>query len=215
MKGIIATQARVLSPLYYHGLYVPDGSATFPRILTDTSMMFALAHALGMPPTLLPRSKPDYRTDLDQIPWRASLFFSEDATVMAPVRHIIDVEREGGYTETMQKNMASGNFKKTFYVHEIAPGACYQGYLFGSDPFRTYRTESLVVRLGVGRTGIVELTAIENDTRFPAQLNAATLALWGQRVPVAYRIIDTIQPTESMPAEEAYGLWQKCSRLGS
>lgn len=204
MKTWLGVRATLLTPLYYHGLYVPDGSATEPQVLTDTAMVFALAAALGCSPTRFLRAVPDYKTDLRRIPWRATLFLSTNAHLMAPVRHIIDTDREGGNTEAMQGNMASGNFKKTFYVHEVAVGAVYFGALYGPDPFTESGPEGLVVRMGVGRTGMVQLQ------RAPAMeevvLNAATAALFGIPLPEAYRILDTIRPSHPLPWVQAQAI---------
>lgn len=201
-------RARLLTPLYYHGIYVPDGSATDPRFLTDTAMVFALAAALGCSPTQGPRATPNYRADLERILWRASLFISTDAHLMAPIRHTIDVEREGGNTETMQANMASGNFKKTFYVNEVAPDAQYFGALWGPDPFKALGVPSLIVRMGVGRTGIVEL----HPTALPEKvvLNAATARLFGQIIPEAYRVLDTIRPSPPLSLDAAEKVLAAC-----
>ena len=148
MNKWTAIRALLLTPLYYHGIYVPDGSATEQRFLTDTAMVFALSAALGCSPTRCLRAIPNYRDDLKRILWRSTLFVSSDARLMAPIRHIIDVDREGGNTETMQGNMASGNFKKTFYVNEVGPHAQYFGALWGPDPFRELGVSSLVIRVG-------------------------------------------------------------------
>ena len=200
MKTWIGIRATLLTPLYYHGVYVPDGSATEPHILTDTAMVFALAAALGCSPTRFLRTVPDYKTDLKKIPWRATLFLSRNAHLMAPVRHIIDTDREGGNTETMQSNMASGNFKKTFYVHEVAPGAVYFGALYGPEFFTT-EMEEVVVRMGVGRTGMVELQQIPAPET--VILNTATTALFDVSLPAAHRILDTIRPSHPLSRSQA------------
>lgn len=208
MNRWIGVHATLLTPLYYHGLYVPDGSATEPRFLTDTAMVFALAAALDCSPTRFLRATPDYKTDLQRLLWRATLFESTNAHLMAPVRHIIDTDREGGNTETMQANMASGNFKKTFYVHEVAEGAEYLGALWGPDPFEALGVSSLVVRMGVGRTGIVELRPTQVPD--PVRLNAATAHLLGWPIPEAYRVIDTIRPSHPLPLVEAEAVLSVC-----
>ncbi len=204
MKTWIGVCATLLTPLYYHGVYVPDGSATEPHILTDTAMVFALAAALGCSPTRFLRAVPDYQTDLRAIPWRATLFLSTNAHLMAPVRHIIDTDREGGNTEAMQGNMASGNFKKTFYVHEVAPDAVYFGALYGPDPFVDAGKEGIVVRMGVGRTGMVQLQRAPVSEK--VVLNTATTALFGTPLPAAYQVLNTIRPSHPMPRAQAQAI---------
>jgi hypothetical protein len=193
-------RGRSLTPFYYHGLYARDGSATHPEVITDTTLVFALRAALFKPPEVL-RSQPDYHADLGAMPWRASLLRGDSNSMMAPVRHTIDVEREGGNHENMQKNMYSGNFKKTFFVHEVEAGAEYTGLLVGPDPFDALGTDRFVVRVGVGRLGMMELTPDQTITT--VALNTATAKLFRRVLPEAYRIIDTIRVGASMPIEEA------------
>lgn len=201
---LIPFHARTLTPFYYHGFYVPDGSATHPDILSDTALCFALAHVLGIPPTSRLREAPDYRTDLLHIPWRASLAVGDDNPSLAPVRHIIDVEREGGYAEKLQKNMASGYFKKTFYVHEVAPGAIYHGLLFGPDPFRIANAEEIIVRVGVGRLGMVQLTKESPLKEY--RLNVSTGRLFGVSLFEDFSVLDTIRFSVPCKPAEAEGI---------
>jgi len=198
---MIPFKAETLTPFYYHGLYVPDGSATHPDVLSDTALCFALAHVFGIPPTIRLREKPDYKKDLQFIPWRASLSTGEENQNLAPVRHIIDADREGGNSVRMQKNMSSGFFKKTFYVHEVAPGAMYRGLLVGPDPFRMAHAEEVIVRIGVGRLGIVRLT--KDNPREDYRLNAATGHLFGVVLSEESRMLDTIRFTFPYTPAEA------------
>jgi hypothetical protein len=46
-SGVIGIRAEVLSPLHYHSLAVPGGTATQPDYLTDRQVAFALGAALG------------------------------------------------------------------------------------------------------------------------------------------------------------------------
>jgi hypothetical protein len=202
--SIIGLTAQVLTPFYYHGLYARDGSATYPNVITDTALLFALRTTLlGTSPAL--RGKPDYKADLLKIPWRASLLQSAGNQMLPPVRHTIDVEREGGNHEVMQKNMASGNFKKTFFVHEVAANSTYQGILYGVDPFEWLQTDCLVVRVGVARLGMLALkrakTLLEKEAR--VCLNTATAQLFGRTVKEEYRILDTIRVSQALPVAEA------------
>jgi len=209
----VGVRATVLSPFYYHGMYVPDGSSTDPTVLSDTTIMFALAHSLGRPPAPFPRARPAYREDIAQLPWKASLFMSPDASttnaLLSPVRHGLDVEREGGYPESLQKGMASGNVKKIWWVHEVAPDSQYIGVLFGPNPFTAFRSHDLIIRVGVGRLGLIRLEpeTIRKDIR----LNAATARLFGQKIPEEYRILDTIRVSEPMTIEVAVGVVSKWS----
>lgn len=199
MKATVtAFRAEILTPFYYHGLYAVDGAATHPDVISDTALCFALAYALGMPPTPHLRTQPNYLEDLRHLPWRASLALGSNRT-LGPVRHIIDVEREGGYPVKMQKAMASGLYKKTFYVHEVAPGAIYRGILYGPDPFRL--DKELIVRVGVGRLGMVRL--VQTEEVFDCRLNTATARLFGQTLPEEGRILDTIRLSRPYSPEKA------------
>ncbi len=204
---LIPFQAVTLTPFYYHGLYAPDGAATHPDVISDTALCFALAYALGLPPTMGLRSKPDYGADLRALPWRASLALGFGNRNLGPVRHIIDVEREGGYAVTMQKAMGSGLFKKTFYVHEVALGAEYQGILYGPDPFTL--NKEIIVRVGVGRLGLLQLERAEQIVE--CRLNAATAQLFRQTLADEGRILDTIRLSRLYPiaiAGEILASWQ-------
>ncbi len=196
---VMTVRATALTPFYYHGLYARDGSASHADVITDTALLFALRNALlGMPPAL--RATPDYAADLRHIPWRASLLMGEGNALMPPVRHTIDVEREGGNHEAMQKNMGSGNFKKTFFVHEVALGASYSGVIVGPNIFQ--ETDSFVVRVGIGRLGMLELR--KADTLETVRLNAATARLFGRDdVKEEYRILDTIRVSVPFSLQDA------------
>ncbi|MBX6396539.1 MAG: hypothetical protein IRY98_12735, partial [Alicyclobacillaceae bacterium] len=126
-----------------------------------------------------------------------------------PVRHSLDMEREGGYQESLQKGMASGNVKKIWWVHEVAPGAQYEGVLFGPDPFALYDVDDIVIRVGVGRLGIVRLErqAVPEQVR----LNAATALLFDQELPEEYRLLDTIRVSKPMNVEDAAGVVSRWS----
>jgi hypothetical protein len=196
----VGITAKTLTPFYYHGFYARDGSATSPDVITDTALVFSLRSALTTTSPLL-RSKPDYKTDLLHIPWRASLLLGEDNEIIAPVHHIIDVSREGGYQYNIRKNMGSGYFKNRFFVHEVAAGAIYHGILVGLNPFEQLNIETLVVRIGVGKLGILEI--FKNEKIKKARLNTATAKLFGRNdLKEAYRIIDTIRVSELLPLIE-------------
>ncbi len=197
-------RAVILAPFFYHGLYVPDGSATDPTILSDTTVMFALAHSMGCPPTEFPRSRPEYAKDIAKLAWKSSLFVQPSSAsnrVMPPIRHTLDMEREGGYQEKLQKGMRSGNVKKFWWVHEVALGSCYEGAVYGPNPFEVARMDTLVIRVGVGRLGIVRLEQINVPEEM--RLNAATARLFGQTLTEEYRILDTIRVSRAMNPVEA------------
>ena len=110
--------AEMLTPFYYHGHYALDGSATEPGVITDTALLFALRAALlGTSPLL--RGQPDYRADLQAIPWRASLLIGSDNELLPPLRRTVDMDKEGGRSVRMQKNMSSGFYKNQFFTHWV------------------------------------------------------------------------------------------------
>ncbi|RKZ37201.1 MAG: hypothetical protein DRQ49_16655 [Gammaproteobacteria bacterium] len=196
----LGIRARLISPFYYHGFYAKDGSATHPNVITDTAFVFALRAALlGTPPVL--RAQPDYKTDLKNIPWRASLLMGTINMTLPPVRHTIDVAREGGYHENMQKNMGSGNFKNTFFVHEVAVGASYEGILLGPDPFKLLKSKRFIVRVGVAKQGMLEISPHQSIKT--VRLNAATAKLFERDLKEDYRIIDTIRVSQALSQNEA------------
>lgn len=192
--------AETLTPFYYHGHYALDGSATEPGVITDTALLFALRAALlGASPLL--RGQPDYRADLQAIPWRASLLMGNTNELLPPLRRTVDMDKEGGRSARMQKNMSSGFYKNQFFTHSVRPGAKYYGLLVGPDPFTLTETDEIVVRVGVGRAGMVKLT--RSSEQKPVQLNVATARLFARSVEAEYRILDTIQPSRLYNIAEA------------
>lgn len=197
----ILIDAEVLTPFYYHGHYAMDGSATDPGVITDTTLLFALRAALlGTSPLL--RGQPDYRADLQKIPWRASLLMGVGSNdLLPPLRRTVDMDKEGGRSARMQKNMSSGFYKNQFFTHSVKPGAEYYGLVVGPNPFILAENDELLVRIGVGRTGLLRLrrSILEREVR----LNAATAQLFRRPVEAGYRILDTIRPSRPYTVAEA------------
>lgn len=209
-SSFVPLVAKVLTPFYYHGLFARDGSATDPTYITDTALIFALRSVLCEWHGLL-NSSPNYKEDLKSIPWRSTVLERRGRgmnRVLAPVRHTIDVEREGGNTEAMQKSMGSGNFKKSFFVHEVAAGSHYSGAVYGPDPFEIVGASSFVVRVGVGRLGMLELSRAEGEKDY--SLNCATASLFGRYLPTRVMCLDTVRlsaPYDSYDAARELELW--------
>ena len=198
----ILLNAEVLTPFYYHGHYAMDGSATDPGVITDTTLLFALRGALlGVSPLL--RGQPDYRVDLATIPWRASLLMGVgNNDLLPPLRRTVDMDKEGGRSARMQKNMSSGFYKNQFFTHSVRPGAKYYGLLVGPDPFTLAETNELLVRIGVGRAGLLRLR--RSTAEKAVRLNAATAQLFMRPVAAEYRILDTIRPSRPYAVGEAF-----------
>lgn len=201
----IGIRARILSPFYYHGLYTRDGSATAPDVITDTALLFALRQAFFTVPPMQTKLfgkalAEQYKADLQALPWRASLLMGEGNSMLPPVHHIIDVSREGGFRQDLRKDMSSGNFTNRFYVHEVAAGAEYRGILIGSNPFPDEK--KLIVRVGVGRLGMLELT--QDDGIKTVRLNTATARLFGRsEIREEYRVLDTIRVSVPFSLQDA------------
>lgn len=198
----ILLDAEVLTPFYYHGHYAMDGSATDSGVITDTTLLFALRAALlGASPLL--RGQPDYRADLATIPWRASLLMGMgNNDLLPPLRRTVDMDKEGGRSARMQKNMSSGFYKNQFFTHSVRPGAAYYGMVVGPDPFSLADNDELLVRIGVGRAGLLRLH--RSTTEQVVRLNAATAQLFQRPVAAEYRILDTIRPSRSYTISEAF-----------
>ena len=194
-RQAIPLQAELLTPCYYHGFYAMDGSASDPDVITDTAVLFALrATLLGAPATL--KARPDYRADLMEIPWRASLLIGSGNALLPPLRRSVDMEREGGRSVSVQQKMNKGHYKNIFFTHSIAAGSRYQGLLVGPDPFAWTDSKSLIVRVGVGRLGMLRLA--RDDRVQTVQLNAATGILFDRQLTERERRLDTIRPTMPM-----------------
>ena len=142
-----------LSPWAWHGLAVPSGTSTLNDVVTDTSMAFATAAALGMAPRspCLP-SAPDYRGHLAALPFKTTLFLGHDNRLNRPLARRLNLDAESGMPKSVDDARKSGNIKDYYHIQEVAAGAVFHGCFLHADPLRIAReaygsaTERLVIR---------------------------------------------------------------------
>lgn len=103
---------------------------------------------------------------------------------------------------------AKGNLKQFWTTQEVPPYTVYRGALFGIDPFRETGQDSLLIRIGLHRNGMVRLTRDHEVAE--VCLNAATAALFDRQLPVARCLLYQLQLTSPLPlavAAAEVGQW--------
>ncbi|GGF77017.1 hypothetical protein GCM10011402_32130 [Paracoccus acridae] len=185
VPGVTPVRATTLSPLHYHSLPVPSGTATIAEFLADRSMSYAIANAMGAlsSSVALPRVK-DYRRDLEVLPWMASVFTAVNPSLLPQIGKRLNLDSEGGYQKKIMDATGTGNLKTWFYIQEVAPGTIYEGAIFGPDPFLMAseadgrKIDYLIIRTGRHLGGIVKLERAPDVAA--VRLNAHTAHLFGQ-----------------------------------
>jgi len=202
MKSWIGLRAETLTPFAYHSLAVQGGTATLPELIGDNALTFGLATALGHARASVALPSKDYRRDLLAMPWRASVLTADDPRLLPPLSRRLNLEEEGGFPKKLQDAVAKGNMKQFWTIQEVPPGQVFRGAIFGPDPFAETGRETLVIRIGLHRNGMVRLQRAADPA--PVRLNAATAALFGRDLPVDRFLLYGLQLTPKMsPAEAA------------
>ena len=212
-RAIYAYRLTSLAPWAWHGLAVPSGTATLNDVVTDTAMTFAMAVALGMTPRspCLP-VVPNYRGHLAALPFKTSLFLGHDNRLNRPLARRLNLDAECGMPASIDNARKSGNIKDYYHIQEVAVGSVFHGCFLHADPLRIAheaygeRLDRLVVRLGLGRTGVglLERCAWPHDIH----LNLHTVQLFDPGVDLEagpYRL-HTIQPSRKLNPDEALRL---------
>lgn len=212
--GLTAVRAVTLTPFHYHSLAVPSGTATLSTFLTDRSMSYALAGAMGglRPSACLPVNK-DYAGDMRAMTWLCSAFEAANPRLLPPIGKRLNLDTEGGYQKRVIEATGTGNLKTWFYIQEVPQGVVYHGAIFGPDPFdmaseaEGWPVEEIIVRTGRHLGGIVSLRR-DPEPR-PVRLNAHTAHLLGadptadDRLAVDLFALYDIQLTRPHPLEVA------------
>ena len=179
----VGITAETLTPFAYHSLMVQSGTATLPELIGDRAVAFGLAATLGMMVARVALPERDYRRDLSAMPYRTSVFVTDEPKLLPPLVRRLNVDAEAGLKEKVDNVTRKGNLKSFFMTQEVPPGQVFRGAIFGYDPFAITGQRELVIRVGLHRAGMVRLRpAPEVDT---ICLNAATAALFGRELPVA------------------------------
>ena len=199
-----------LSPWAWHGLAVQSGTTTLNDVVNDTAVSFATACALGMSwrSPCLPCDA-DYRNHLANIPFKTSLFLGHGNKLNRPLAKRLNLDFECGIQMSIHHARNSGNIKDYFYIQEVSVGSKFHGYFLHADPLQiaeqayNQRIDQLVVRLGLGRSGIGLLEKSKVDCEISINLHTANL--FNKEVNIesgSYRL-HNIQPSRSVSKDEA------------
>ncbi len=220
MVGAVYTyQLTALTPWAWHGLAVPSGTATLNDLVTDTAMAFAAAAALGMTPRspCLP-TEPDYRNHLAALPFKTSLFLGANNRLNRPLARRLNLDMECGMPKSVHNARKSGNIKDYYHIQEVAVDSVFYGCFLHADPLRIARDaygeqpNQLVVRLGLGRTGVGLLEPCKSQHDIHLNLHTARLFDPAVNLEAGPYLLHTIQPSRPLKLDEALRLtanWSK------
>ena len=211
MAGAIYTyRLTALTPWAWHGLAVPSGTATLNDIVTDTAMAFATAAALGMTPRspCLP-SAPDYHSHLAVLPFKTSLFMGHDNRLNRPLARRLNLDVECGMPPSIEAARKSGNIKDYYHIQEVVAGSLFYGCFLHADPLHIAheaygeRIDQLVVRLGLGRTGVGLLERCADPHDICLNLHTARLFDPDTDLKAGPYRLHNIQPSRPLDPDEA------------
>ena len=115
----IHVTARTLTPFAYHSLMVQSGTATLPELIGDRAAAFGLAAALGMTAARVALPQKDYRSHLAAMPWRTSVFTTDDPQLLPPVTRRLNLDAEAGIQAKVASVAKRGNLKDFFHTQEV------------------------------------------------------------------------------------------------
>jgi len=185
LSFVTPIRVETLTPFHHHSLAVPSGTATLAAWMSDRTLAYGLAGALGAfnaspaLPTL------GWVRDIARLPFWASMGRAVDASLMKPRGCRLNLDHEGGYDNAIQGNTASGNLKTWFHVQEVNPGAVYEAAVFGANPFALAgealgldgEASEIVMRFGRHRAGVARVVRSEHTK---AQINLHTGHIVGE-----------------------------------
>lgn len=207
MLKVVPFKVQILAPFYYHGVLVQgqpeNGTGTHPGYLSDRALCFALAGtALGDTSIKrILRGHESMKEDLQNLPWRTSLGVQLNGRCLPSVFRAINMSREGKYDSTIQKNMSSGLFKGIFSTRDVCPdpNLFYYGLLVGHvDPFEVTKEEALIIRFGVGKTGVAKIYRDKEPDNKWYRLNCSTAELFEDSVDEYEFVLDNIRASRPM-----------------
>jgi len=202
---IIAITAETLTPFAYHSLMVQSGTATLPELISDRAVAFGLAATLGMTAARVALPAKDYKTHLNAMPYRTSVFLTDTPRLLSPVTRRLNLDAEGGFQTKTQNVAKKGNLKDFFYTQEVPQCQFFHGAIFGMegfDPFEYAGVGELVIRIGLHRNGMVCLKKTDNSLE-KIRLNASTAALFNRDLSVERYCLHTMQLTPYMDFHDA------------
>lgn len=203
MKAIITPViATTLTPFAYHSLMVQDGSATLPELISDMAVAFGLASTIGWTWARPALPTKDYRGHLGIMPFRCSVFTTNDARLLPPMTCRLNLDDEAGIQRKFANATSKGNVKTYFHIQEVPPYQEFSGSIFGLDPFGLTEEDELVIRVGLHRNGMVRLRPASDEVE-KIRLNAATGRLFGRDLPVNRYCLHNLQLTPELSLSAA------------
>ncbi|WP_028316955.1 hypothetical protein [Desulfatibacillum aliphaticivorans] len=202
--NILPVKAKTLTPFAYHSLMVQGGTATLPELAGDRAVAFGLALALGMTQARVALPPKDYKGHIQAMPFRASVFTTNEPELLPPLTRRLNLDGEAGYQKAVQDVAKKGNLKEFFHIQEIPPDKEFAGALFGLDgfdPFEYLGASIIVVRIGLHRSGMLALTQARKD--FPVRLNASTAWLFDRELEVERYCLHNLQLTPEYSLDQA------------
>jgi hypothetical protein len=203
---ITGVAAQTLTPFAYHSLMVQSGTATLPELISDRAIAFGLAATLGMTAARTGLPEKNYRTHLCAMPYRSSVFITDEPRLLPPLTRRLNLDAEAGLQKKIQDVAKKGNLKDFFYTQEVPPGQLFRGALFGLngfDPFEFTGEEELLIRVGLHRHGMVRLKKVKTTQQ--VRLNVATAALFGRELAMERYCLHSIQLSPWLTLGEAAG----------
>ena len=197
----LGIRATTLTPFAYHSLMVPSGSATLPELISDNAVAFGLAATLGWLYAGVALPDKDYRRHWRALPYRASLLTTNQPRLLPPLIRRLNLDAEGGIKRKIQDVAKKGNLKDFYQTQEIPEGQVFTGALFGFNPFQKMGKETLVIRVGLHRNGMLKLEP-DNSVQ-EVHLNAGTAALFGRELAVERFCLYGLQLSPLLPLPEA------------
>ncbi|GAB6146149.1 hypothetical protein [Desulfocicer niacini] len=196
--------AETLTPFAYHSLMVQSGTATLPELISDRAIAFGLAATLGMTASRVALPAKDYKGHLSAMPWRTSVFTTDDPRLLSPITRRLNLDAEAGFQKKTQDVAKKGNLKDFFYIQEVPPYQIFKGIIFGMegfDPFNYAGESELVIRVGLHRSGMVLLK--KSQSKEKVRLNAATASLFGRELSVDRYCLHSLQLSPFLKPEDA------------
>jgi hypothetical protein len=199
----IPVVARVIAPFNYGHLTVAGGVSTIPEFINDKAICFGLCASLGalnQRPVMFAK---DYAGDMLAMPWRTSVFSTDDPKLLPPLARRSDLSVEGGRTNNIIRATSSGNFKEYFQIQEVPENQVFHGAIFGENPFEISGLDTLILRIGSNRSGLLKLSIATTPRK--VRLNLATGRLFEQNnLKMERYLLHEFQLSEELELSEAY-----------
>ena len=207
---ITYTRARTLTPFAYHSLMVQSGTATLPELISDRAIAFGTASALGMLSASVALPEMDYKKHLSAMPFRTSVFLTDEPKLLQPLTRRCNLDEEAGYKEKIRNVTYKGNLQSFFHIQEVPHDQVFHGVFFGFDNFdpfdATEDKKNLVIRIGLHRNGMLLLEKKDQFSvdNIEVRLNMSTAHLFGKKnMPMERYCLHSLQLSPLLKLKDA------------